>query len=130
MSEILLESQEQEVVFDWAALNERKYPCLKLLYAIPNGEYRPKATAARLKRCGVKAGVPDMHLPVPAHGYCGLYIELKAKNGRVSKAQLDFIKSVKEYKNAAYVCFGADEAISVLEWYLGVNGTMKRGGNA
>lgn len=39
---------------------------------------RDKATAVALKRQGVKAGVPDICLPVARNGYHGLHIELKA----------------------------------------------------
>ena len=68
-------------------------PDLELLHAIPNGGKRDKVTAAKLKAEGVKAGIPDIFLPVPkavllnpqpayrlepeTRYYCGLYIELK-----------------------------------------------------
>ena len=60
-----LEWREQEALFQWAALHTPQEPKLALLYAVPNGELRSKATAAKLQKMGVKAGVPDMCLPVP-----------------------------------------------------------------
>lgn len=68
-------------------------PELRWLHAIPNGGYRDKATAGKLKAEGVKRGVSDMFLPLPMKGpivggsyqgqelqtftYAGLYVEMK-----------------------------------------------------
>ena len=40
-----------------------------------------------MKRQGVKAGVPDICLPVARNGYHGLYIELKAGKNKATKNQ-------------------------------------------
>ena len=58
------EEAEQAAIFEWAEYEKRKYPELELLYHVPNGGKRDAKTAAILKRCGVKAGVPDLVLPV------------------------------------------------------------------
>ena len=71
------EHDEQSAIFEWAALMQGAYPELGLLFAIPNGGKRDKATAGKLKAEGVKAGVPDMCLPVSNGKYHGLFIELK-----------------------------------------------------
>ena len=49
---------------------------------MPNGGKRNPAEAARFKAMGVKAGVPDLCLPVPMNGYAGLYIEMKYSNNK------------------------------------------------
>ena len=67
------ESGHQEAIIEWCAWNMQQYPELELLYHVPNGGKRDKATAAVLKRQGVKAGVPDLVLPVARCGYHGLY---------------------------------------------------------
>ncbi len=113
------EEFEQELVFQWAAYGQRKYPELALLHASANGGHRHKATAARLKRTGVKAGVPDMFLPVARNGHHGLFIELKRrKGGRVSPEQKEWLKALNEQGYRAVVCKGADEAIKELKEYL------------
>jgi hypothetical protein len=66
---------------------ESKYPALRMLHAIPNGGHRHKATAARLKAAGVKAGVPDICLPVARGDWHGLYIELKVGKNKLTEAQ-------------------------------------------
>lgn len=81
------EAREQEALFRWADFAAGTMPELKLLYHIPNGGSRNKAEAANLKRQGVKAGVPDLFLPVPRGGYHGLYIELKFGKKNIEKSR-------------------------------------------
>lgn len=62
------EASEQAALMLWAQMHLAKYPQLRLLYHIPNGGSRNAAEAASLKRQGVKAGVPDLCLPVAKRG--------------------------------------------------------------
>lgn len=81
------ESGHQEALFSWAAYRTGLMPELQYMYHVPNGGKRDKATAAVLKRQGVKAGVPDIMLPAARAGYHGLYIELKAGENTTTKKQ-------------------------------------------
>lgn len=81
------ESGHQEALFSWAAYRTEIMPELQYMYHVPNGGKRDKATAAVLKRQGVKAGVPDIMLPAARAGYHGLYIELKAGENTTTKKQ-------------------------------------------
>lgn len=111
------EAQEQTNLFEWC--DWQNDPLLDMLYAVPNGGSRYMAEAVNLKRQGVKAGVPDMFLPVARHGYHGLYIELKRiKCGRLSLAQKFWLERLREQGYAACVCFGADDARKVIKAYL------------
>ena len=65
------EAQEQETVVQWCEWN--RIP----VFAIPNGGKRDAAEAAHMKRQGVRAGVPDLCIPLARGGYHGLVIELK-----------------------------------------------------
>jgi hypothetical protein len=66
-----------------------------MLFAIPNGGARHKAIAGKLRAEGVRAGVPDICLPVPRGEYHGLFIELKRpKGGHVSEEQEAWISEV------------------------------------
>ena len=117
------ESYEQEMVFAWAELMATIEPRLELLHHIPNGGYRHPATAARMKSEGVKAGVPDICLPVAAKGYHGLYIEMKKADGsnRPSNQQRRWIRLLTKEGYKAEVAYGADEAIDILRDYLQLN---------
>ena len=116
------EQSEQKWLIEWSqqpSIRE-KYPELALLYHIPN-ENKDKITATILKTIGVKKGVPDLHLPVPAGKYHSLYIEMKAADGKPEPDQLWWRDKLKEHGNAHAICYGWKHASEVLEWYLGLN---------
>lgn len=115
-----LERAEQCAVIQWAALHERMYPELGLLFAVPNGGSRNKIEAVNLKRSGVRPGVPDLCLPVSRHGYHAMYIEMKSGKGKLSPAQAAMIDKLKEQGNYATVANSVNYAIDVLSWYLGI----------
>ena len=122
---IPLEEIEQEHVFLWASMEERAYPELAMLYAIPNGGKRAIKTAVALKKQGVKRGVPDMCLPVARGGYHGLYVELKRqKGGTVSDEQREWIAALNTQGYKAIICHGAEEAIEQIRGYLNGQGKM------
>ena len=113
------ESAEQTAVFQWAAYRTGVYPELDLLYHVPNGGSRNPIEAARLKDQGVKAGVPDLVLPVARGKHHGLYIELKRqKGGRLSEDQKKWLDELTEQGYLAVRCAGAEAAIKTIEDYL------------
>ena len=112
------EEEEQTVLFSWAALMEGRLPGLKWMHHIPNGGKRNKAEAARFKAAGVRAGVSDVFLPCPRGVYHGLYIEMKAKDGRPTEEQEKFIADMRARGYRAEVCYGAEEAERVILAYM------------
>lgn len=112
------ESGHQEAIIEWCSWNIQQYPELDLLYHVPNGGKRDKATAIALKRQGVKAGVPDLVLPVARCGYHGLYIELKAPGGSVQKSQREYIKRLRQQGYLAVICYGWQESVQLISDYL------------
>lgn len=114
----MTEAQEQRFLFQWAGYAEQQYPELKLLHHIPNGGKRDVRTAANLKKEGVKAGVPDICLPVARGQYHGLYIELKTVKGKVQKNQKEWLNALNSEGYATKVCYGWLEAKEAIEKYL------------
>lgn len=112
------EDEEQTWLFSWAEINMSRFPELELMYHVPNGGKRSKSEAARFKRMGVKAGVPDIFLPVARGGYHGLYIELKALDGRPSAEQMKFISAVTAQGYYAVVAYGGVKASEIIAAYL------------
>lgn len=96
-----------------------RYPELELMYHCPNGGRRNKLEAARLKREGVKKGVPDIFLPVAKNGKHGLYIEMKSKQGKLEESQKAFIQKLKDQGYKVCVCYGWEQAKETLIEYLG-----------
>lgn len=115
----MTEHDHQVALFDWCDLMRWKHPELELLFAIPNGGHRNKATAARLKAEGVRAGVPDICLPVARKCFHSMFIELKRpKTGRVSETQSEWHVKLQAAGNLVEVCQGWEAASEVLKWYL------------
>ena len=112
------EHEEQVKVFTWARWAEAARPELALLFAVPNGGRRDKVTAARLKAEGVRAGVPDIWLPVARGGYHGLVIELKTEAGRPTPEQKAWLAALEAQGWQALVCRGATATVRAIENYL------------
>ena len=113
------EDAEQMMLMSWVTLMSSSRPELRLLFHIPNGGSRHKAEAGRFRAMGVKAGVPDLCLPVPRGGKHGLFVETKrTKGGRVSAEQQAWITALQEQGYAASVCHGWEEAARVILRYL------------
>lgn len=91
---------------------------LQMIFAIPNGGHRSKPVAAKLKAEGVKPGVPDLFLPIAAHGFHGLWIELKAEGGRLSKEQAAWIDNLNQQGYMAVLCTGHEAATQTIESYI------------
>lgn len=112
------EGAEQEYLFRWAEYAKCTMPELALLFHVPNGGKRSKTEAARMKMQGVKAGVPDLFLPVARGGYHGLFIELKAGRNKATEKQGEWLAALREQGYAAVICTGWEAAKATLENYL------------
>lgn len=117
----------------WAGMNAARWPCLHLLFAIPNGAAYGGGTktlksgrsipvaairAHRMKAEGLRPGVPDLCLPVARGGFNGLFLELKTGKGRLRPEQALWIDALREEGYRAEVAHGLDEAIAVLRSYV------------
>lgn len=107
------EAQEQATVIEWCTC--KGVP----VYHVPNGGSRDKREAANLKKQGVKAGVPDLCVPVARCGYHSLYIEMKTPKGRVTPNQEKWLSLLDAQDMCAVVCRSAGEAIGFIERYMG-----------
>lgn len=112
------EHLEQAALMRMAKLNEKRNPDLKLLFAIPNGARVTLSTARKLKREGMKSGVPDLFLPIPRGDYAGLWIELKTKRGTASKEQKQWLAALRAQGYRAEICKGWEAAWSLINEYL------------
>ena len=113
------EHGHQAALFCWIALNIETYPELNRLFHIQN------ASANRSARVvGVKAGVPDLFLPVRNNKYFGLFIELKRpqsdgkRAGKVSKEQDEWITQLLLEGFGVALCYGWEAARDMLIQYL------------
>ena len=114
VEKVPLEDQEQAALVVWLKQRDIRF------HATPNGGYRHKATAGKLKMQGVMSGVPDLTVwPSEGSTLPVLWIELKRqRGGQISDAQrswIDYINTVPGHKAA--VCRGFEEARKfILNW--------------
>ena len=120
--EIPTEAQEQIAVVEYC--EARNIP----VFHIPNGGQRGKVCAANLKRQGVRAGVPDLCIPLACKGSHGLYIEMKRRKGyQIRPAQARWLNRLNKAGYLARMCAGSDSAIELVRQY--VAGENLRGRN-
>lgn len=120
------EHQEQVALMKWIEIFSRFYPCLSLIFAVPNGGKRHPKTAKNLKAEGVKAGVPDLFLPVAKGLSHGLFIEMKKVSakpkrggkGGVRDNQREWIEALRGQGYSVEICYGMDEARTVITNYI------------
>lgn len=88
------------------------------MFHIPNGGTRNKIEAGFLKAQGVRAGVPDVLLPVGRWGKHGLFIELKVGKNKPSVHQQNWIKALSTMGYAVVVCYHWRTASEYIIQYL------------
>lgn len=89
-----------------------------LLFAVPNGGARSKATAGKLKAEGVVPGVADLLLLVHNGTSHGLAIEMKTPRGRQSPEQKEWGLLVSAHGYRYEVCRSFDDFQAIIENYL------------
>lgn len=108
------ESFEQKQLIQWC----RTRPWGQFLFHIPNESIGGQGWIIRNRQMGCKRGVPDLMLPIPMHGYHGLFIEMKTESGRVSEYQKRWQGALNEFGYKAVVCKDWEDAKNVLEEYM------------
>lgn len=85
---------------------------------VPNGEVRDSRTGAKLNAQGLRKGMLDLFMGVPAGKYCGLIIEVKKSDGRLSKWQKIWIAFFRRMGWRVEVCRSFSECINSTVSYL------------
>lgn len=94
---------------------------LAYLFHCPNGGKRDAVTGGQMRALGVKPGVPDLLLPIEAHGFNGLAIEMKSAIGATTADQERWLATLKGNGWQIHVCRSAEAARLAIVAYLGVD---------
>lgn len=120
-----LEDDIQMGIFQWAFMHEKKWPCLRWLHHVRNegrisaiSDLQRMIKGLRYKKMGVKRGILDIFLPYPRNGFCGLHIEVKTPNGRLTKEQSEYIDYLESNNYATAVVRSIDEGVRVISEYI------------
>ena len=111
-----IESQIQQACKKW--FDVRYAPYKRLLFAVPNGGLRGKFEAKIMKAEGITAGVADMILLIPRHGFGSLCIEFKTKKGKQSDNQKSWQAICEKAGNKYIVIRDLDHFIKEITAYL------------
>jgi hypothetical protein len=116
--EVITASEYQECRAFWQMC--QYHPILKdYLIHIPNQGERSIAYYNALKSIGFRSGAPDYLLPVHAHRYHSLWLEMKKKGvKRHSQLQDMWLSKLNAIGNLALYVYGADEAYQTCIDYL------------
>ena len=114
------EQNEQITFIRWCEVMGATVPDLRRIYHIPNGGKRGKVEAAIFKAMGVRAGVPDLFLPVASGNKHGLYIEMKADKGKPTENQLDWLEYLARAGYEVAICYDWMRAADTTVRYLGL----------
>jgi hypothetical protein len=108
------ESYIQKSIMQWVTA----HPVLRgFVIHIPNEGKRTSRYGKSLKDMGMRAGVSDLFIAMPRHGYGGAWLELKSKNGIVSEAQKEFLEDMAIQCYFTRVCYSFDEAFKTIQGY-------------
>lgn len=112
------------ILFRWAEYAESTYPELKLMYHVPNEGKRSIVTGSRMKKAGLKSGVPDIILPVAHGGYIGLAIEMKYGKNTLTEKQSEWLIALARAGHKTAVCYSFESAKDMIERYLSSSHTV------
>ena len=109
------ESDIQIEVVEWFKSKQSEYRFR--IFSVPNEGQRKVWFLNKLVRMGLKSGVPDLILEFPRGRM--VYLEIKAKKGKLSETQQNWLKVSNGFKTPHYIIKGSVEAnLSVLEGVL------------
>lgn len=110
------ESQIQKDFVRWV---RNRYPQIEpLFFSVPSGGVRNPWTAKIMRDEGMRAGVSDLILLVPRHGFAGLLMETKTPDGKQSEAQKEFERLATEYHYLYKVYRSVEEGQQIIKWYI------------
>jgi hypothetical protein len=89
-----------------------------LLFAVPNGGFRSKRTAVKIKEEGGVSGVADLILLIPTEYYSGLCIEMKVGKNKQSENQKQWGNKVTTMGYAYIVIRTFDSFKELVETYI------------
>ena len=96
-----------------------QYPKMRHnLFAVPNGGWREKATAGKMKAEGVLPGVADLILLKSNAHYGALLIEMKTRKGSQSEHQKQWQKQIEADGYKYVVCRSLEDFMREVKAYL------------
>lgn len=114
-----VEDAEQRALMEWATLVQvGDHTLQEILVHVPNGGGRSRVEGAVLKAMGVKAGIPDILLPMRTNAYGAGWWELKAGRNKPSDSQLRWHAMLRSFGHYVQTYWHWHEAANDILRYL------------
>lgn len=114
------EHNHQAAYFRILKLNERRFPELAFIFAVPNAAKRSPQLGMWMVKEGLVAGVPDIIIPMARRGYHGAFLETKFGNNKMSPAQIKFRDFLSKENYFVLACYDERKLTTITEWFLSV----------
>ena len=114
------EHKIQSAFFAWVRLSEKRYPVLRLMFAVPNAGKRGYKTASMMIAEGLRKGVLDVIFPVARSGFNGLAIEFKKPGGKMTSEQIEYSEMLVNENWLVALITDSEEAIRTVKNYLNI----------
>ncbi len=113
-------NKEDNLLLSVASYLRLQYPNV-LFCHIANERKTSVWQGAKLKKLGVRAGMPDILIFQPNKTYSGLALELKIKPNKPTKNQLEVLTMLSNNNWNTAVCYSFDEAKNLIDNHLNLN---------
>jgi hypothetical protein len=113
------EYDHQCALIEWCERFKDRIPALGMIFASNNGIRVTIGVAVKMKKAGMKKGVPDLMLPIPSQGYRGFFLEMKIKGNSTTKEQVEWIGNLQYYGYKCSVFYTWWDAAREILIYLG-----------
>lgn len=110
----MTEDQHHMALVQWV----RFHPWWNCFIHIPNEQKAGPQFLGKLKKMGLIKGVPDFFLAIPARGFPGMWLEIKATKKKPTKDQMAFLNCMNDQ---GYLCKWSDDldySINTISYYL------------
>jgi hypothetical protein len=116
------ESTIQINVFLWIKNNENDHDVLKTIYHTPNSFFGTNfGVIQHLKKMGMRKGIYDLIIPISTEKYSSLWIEIKAKKGKLSDEQKTIAELINKHSTLPtkfITAYDEETAINAIKDYL------------
>jgi hypothetical protein len=116
------ESTIQINVFLWIKNNENSYDVLKTIYHTPNSFFGTNfGVIQHLRKMGMRKGIYDLIIPISTEKYSSLWIEIKAKKGKLSDEQKTIAELINKHSTLPtkfITAYDEETAIKAIKDYL------------
>ena len=118
------ETDIQVGIVNWIKENEEEFEVLKCIYHVPNSFFGTSFSVINwLKKLGLRKGVWDLVIPIDNEVYPFACLEIKSKNGKLSKEQIEWRRIIFSHSSRFPIFIeirDIDDGITFIKRYLGI----------